>query len=104
VRLPWTRLALAALLLFAVGGAAWRLLGVSTRTPAGRRREALSVLRAAEIRHPYDLDILGSLVSMSREAGNARDALFYARKIAEVFPEDPAVKRLLAELMDANAF
>jgi Flp pilus assembly protein TadD len=65
---------------------------------AGRRGEALSVLRAGETRHPYDLDILGSLVSMNREAGNARDALFYARKIAEVYPGDPAVKRLLDEL------
>jgi hypothetical protein len=39
---------------------------------------------------------------MSHEAGNARDALFYARKIAEVYPGDPAVKRLLAELERAN--
>ena len=36
---------------------------------AGRRGEALSVLRAAEARHPYDLEILGALVSMNREAG-----------------------------------
>ena len=69
---------------------------------SGRRGEALSVLKAAETRHPYDLDTLGALVSMNREAGNARDALFYARKIAEVFPDDPEVKRLLAELERAN--
>jgi len=69
---------------------------------AGRRGEALSVLRAAETRHPYDLDILGSLVSMNREAGKSRDALFYARKIAEIYPGDPAVTRLLAELERAN--
>ena len=60
------------------------------------------MLKAAETRHPYDLDTLGALVSMNREAGNARDALFYARKIAEVYPGDPAVKRLLAELERAN--
>ena len=65
---------------------------------AGRRGEALSVLRAAEARHPYDLEILGALVSMNREAGNAKAALPYARQIAEVLPDDPAVKRLLAEL------
>jgi Flp pilus assembly protein TadD len=69
---------------------------------AGRRREALSVLRATEARHPYDLDVLGTLVSMSRKAGNARDALVYARKIAEVFPDDPEVKRQLFELERAN--
>jgi predicted CXXCH cytochrome family protein len=67
---------------------------------AGKRGEALSVLRAAESRHPYDLEILGTLVSMMREAGKPRDALPYARKIAEVLPDDPGVKRLLAELED----
>jgi predicted Zn-dependent protease len=65
---------------------------------AGRRGEALSVLRAAEARHPSDLEILGTLVSMMREAGKPREALPYARKIAEILPGDPAVKRLLAEL------
>jgi len=69
---------------------------------AGRRGEALSVLRAAEVRHPYDLEILGTLVSMSREAGNPRDALSYAKKIAEILPDDPGVKRLIAELEVAN--
>jgi hypothetical protein len=56
------------------------------------------VLRAAEARHPYDLEILGALVSMSREAGKARDALSYARKIAEILPDDPGVKRMMVEL------
>ena len=65
---------------------------------AGRRGEALAVLRAAEARHPYDLEILGTLVSMNREAGKPKDALPYARKIAEVLPDDPGVKRLMAEL------
>jgi tetratricopeptide (TPR) repeat protein len=65
---------------------------------ANRRGEALSVLRAAEARHPYDLEILGMLVSLNREAGKPGDALPYARKLAEALPDDPAVKRLVAEL------
>jgi predicted CXXCH cytochrome family protein len=65
---------------------------------AGKRVEALSVLRAAEARHAYDLDILNALVSMNREAGNPRAALPYARKLAEVLPDDPNVQRLVAEL------
>jgi tetratricopeptide (TPR) repeat protein len=65
---------------------------------AGRRGEALSVLRAAEALHPYDLEILGALVSLNREAGKPKDALPYARKIAEVLPDDPGVQRLVAEL------
>jgi tetratricopeptide (TPR) repeat protein len=69
---------------------------------AGKRGEALSVLRSAEARHPYDLEILGTLVSMIREAGKPRDALPYARKIAEVLPDDLGVKRLVAELERSN--
>jgi len=64
----------------------------------GKRGEALSVLRAAEARHPFDLEILGTLVSMIRESGKPRDALPYARKLAEVLPDDPGVQRLIAEL------
>ena len=69
---------------------------------AGKRAEALVVLRAADKRHPYDLEILSALISMNREAGNTRDALGYARKIAEVLPDDPGVKRMLAELEAAK--
>ena len=67
-------------------------------TPRGKRTEALAVLRAADNRHPYDLEILSALVSINREAGSTRNALAYARKIAEVLPDDPSVKRMLAEL------
>jgi tetratricopeptide (TPR) repeat protein len=69
---------------------------------AGKRAEALVVLRAADKRHPYDLETLSALVSMNREAGNARDALAYARQIAEVMPDDPGVKRMLSELEGAK--
>ena len=69
---------------------------------AGKRPEALAVLRAADQRHPYDLEILSALVSMNREAGDVRAARVYANKIAEVLPNDPAVKRLVTELEGAN--
>jgi predicted CXXCH cytochrome family protein len=69
---------------------------------AGKHDAALAALRAADARHPFDLDILGALVSMNREAGNVKAALPYARKIAEVLPDDPGVKRLLAELERSN--
>jgi predicted CXXCH cytochrome family protein len=69
---------------------------------SGRRGEALSVLRTADKGHPYDPGILSALVSMSREAGNTKDALVYARKIAEIYPNDPELKRLLSELERAN--
>ena len=69
---------------------------------AGKRSAALSALRDAEARHPYDLDILAALVSMNREAGVVKAALPYARKIAEVRPDDPDVRRLVAELERSN--
>jgi tetratricopeptide (TPR) repeat protein len=50
----------------------------------GRRSEALSLLRTVDTRHPYDPEILSALVAMNREAGNARDALVYERKLAEL--------------------
>ena len=65
---------------------------------AGKSEAALAVLRSADARHPYDLDILGALVSMNREAGNGKAALPYARKLVEILPDDPVVKRLVAEL------
>ena len=69
---------------------------------AGKRTEVLAVLRAADQRHPYNLEILSALISVHREASNIRDALAYARKLAEVLPEDPGVKRLLSELDQAD--
>ena len=69
---------------------------------AGKREAALAGLRAASARNPYDLDILGALVAMNREAGHPKAARPYARKLAEVLIEDPAVKRLLGELDDAD--
>jgi Flp pilus assembly protein TadD len=65
---------------------------------AGKRAEALALLRAANSRHPNDIDVLSALISLNREAGDVKAALVYAKKAAEILPDDPGVKRLLAEL------
>jgi Flp pilus assembly protein TadD len=65
---------------------------------AGRPDEALAALRAADARHPYDVGILGALVSINREAGDMKAALAYARKAAEAAPEDLELKRLVTGL------
>ena len=65
---------------------------------AGRSGEALKVLREADKRHPYDVSLLGTLVSMEREAGDQKAALTHARKLAEALPDDPQVKALVADL------
>ena len=65
---------------------------------AGRSKEALAALREADKRHPYDLDILGALVSYERDSGDTAAALTHARKLAQALPDDPQVKALVAEL------
>ena len=69
---------------------------------AGRQREAIAMLRAADARHPYDLDVLSAHISMHREAGDRVTALAYARKAADARPSDPALKQLVAELEAAR--
>ena len=65
---------------------------------AGKRAEALAVLRGANRRHPDDLDILGALISISREAGDRPAALRYAKRAAVLLPDNADLKRLVAEL------
>jgi predicted CXXCH cytochrome family protein len=64
----------------------------------GKQREALAVLKAADARQPYNLDILSALISMLREAGDNKAALVYARKAAEALPDNTEIKQLIAEL------
>jgi Flp pilus assembly protein TadD len=58
----------------------------------------LAVLKAADRRHPYDLDILSGLISMLREAGNNKAALVYAQKAAQALPDNSEIKNLIVEL------
>jgi Flp pilus assembly protein TadD len=64
----------------------------------GRGSEALSVLRRADEAHPYDIDILGGLVSLLVEAGKPGEALPYARKLDAALPGNPEVAKLLTSL------
>ena len=65
---------------------------------AGKRDEALVILRGANTRFPGDIDILGALVSIYGEAGDKENTLRYARQLAELLPDNADVKRLIAEL------
>ena len=65
---------------------------------AGKREQALALLRSADKRHPNDLDILGALISMSREAGDRRAALRYAKQLDGIMPGNADLGRLIAEL------
>jgi len=65
---------------------------------AGKQREALAALKAANVRQPYNLDILSALISMQREAGDNKAALVYARKAAEALPDNKEITQLITEL------
>ena len=65
---------------------------------AGQGAQARRVLVAALSRHPYDRDILLALALLERDAGERAGALGHARRLAEVEPDDPQVRRLVAEL------
>jgi len=68
----------------------------------GKRDAALSQLQSIQERYPYDLDVLGALISINREAGTPKAALPYARKLMELFPDDRGLKQLGAELEEAK--
>ena len=64
----------------------------------GQKQQALKTLEALLKRHPEDRDVLMALVAFSREAGATKQALSYARRLAEIEPENPQARKLVAEL------
>ena len=60
--------------------------------------EALDVLKAALINHPYDRNILYSLATISMENEKQEDARSYAEKLVEYYPEDPNYAQLISVL------
>lgn len=64
---------------------------------AGKSKQALAVLKAADKRHPSHPDILNALISLYLQAGDHKGALAYARKAAEVLPENPQLRTLIEQ-------
>ena len=64
---------------------------------AGRRDEAIAVLKEALAKHPNDRDTLMALINFSREAGDINGALEYAERLARISP-NPELARLIEEL------
>ncbi|MCW5803941.1 MAG: tetratricopeptide repeat protein [Deltaproteobacteria bacterium] len=64
----------------------------------GRRVEALRELERVIRHRPNDRLTLGALVAFHREAGDVRAALHHAERLAELDPEDDAIRALLTEL------
>jgi tetratricopeptide (TPR) repeat protein len=69
---------------------------------AGRRDEAIALLKQAVQSHPANPDILTALVSFNRLAGKTPAALGYAMQLATITPEDRGLAALIAELRRAT--
>ena len=65
---------------------------------SGDVENSVRVLQKASERHPYNGDILVALVTTHRDRGAFRDALRYARRLAELNPADTSVQQLVAQL------
>lgn len=65
---------------------------------AGQTRAAIAALERSIKTHPYDRDSLAALADFSEHAGEPAKALTYARRLDELEPENPEVRRLLQEL------
>jgi Flp pilus assembly protein TadD len=61
---------------------------------AGRRDEAMAVLKEILVRRPNDRDTLSALIGFSRDAGDFGTALGYAEQLARVVPADPGLAGL----------
>lgn len=53
----------------------------------GKREQALLLLLSAHQRHPNDVDSIGSVLLMRRDAGDRQDAPAYARPLVGRLPE-----------------
>ena len=64
----------------------------------GKKKDALNVLRNANLQHPGDVDILNALISINREAGDRASELVYAKKLSTMMPDNPEIQKLLNDL------
>ncbi len=69
---------------------------------AGRPKQAMEVLQRVLAHHPNDRDTLSALIGFARAQGHPRQALGYARRLAELEPANPEVRALL-ERLEAEA-
>ncbi|WP_342714406.1 hypothetical protein AAFG22_11995 [Bradyrhizobium sp. B024] len=65
---------------------------------AGRRDDALAVLKESLRTHPNNLDLLSAGISFSREKGDKAAALQYAERLAQLVPNDARLAALIGEL------
>jgi tetratricopeptide (TPR) repeat protein len=64
----------------------------------GQPKPAMDVLLRVLARHPYDRETLSALISYSREQKNPKQALIYARRLAELDPANAEARQLVEYL------
>jgi predicted CXXCH cytochrome family protein len=64
----------------------------------GRPKQAREVLTSVLARHPYDRHTLAAQISYALEQRDATQALVHARRLAELEPANPEVRRLVERL------
>ncbi|WP_284269427.1 cytochrome c3 family protein [Bradyrhizobium iriomotense] len=65
---------------------------------AGRRDDALAVLKTNLSGHPNDHDSLSAAIAFSREKGDSAAALEFAERLARLTPGDHAIAELIKQL------
>jgi Flp pilus assembly protein TadD len=65
---------------------------------AGRRGDAMQVLKDNLARHPGDRDSLSALIGFSRDAGDNETALSYAEQLAKIEPNNAELRNLIDAL------
>ena len=58
----------------------------------------MTVLKSNLARHPNDRDTLLALISFSRDSGDAKSALDYAQRLAQIVPADQGLTTLIDTL------
>ncbi|MBS1172104.1 MAG: Tetratricopeptide 2 repeat protein, partial [Proteobacteria bacterium] len=64
---------------------------------AGQKQQAIRALEAALVRHPNEREVLLALVLFLRDTGEDERAAGYARRLAELEPDNPQVQRLVGQ-------
>lgn len=65
---------------------------------SGNPHEATAFLSSALGRHPYDRDILYALSTINMEQGNRENAIDFAERLIQNYPNDPSYQQLLVFL------
>lgn len=68
---------------------------------AGRRNDAIGVLKANLQRHPGDRDSLVAMINFSREIRDIAGALHYAERLAKLTPNDAGLSKVIEDLRRA---